>query len=295
LPFSKKVLYNNNKGILKDRNMKKLVVLIAALMIAGMCSCYAVQKVKVSPQVYSGISLYKQQNYTGAAQLFKEAAAKNPKDILAQYYLAISYVQLGMRAEASAAFGEVIANDTEGGGLAKISQQALDCYSDSNKCASAKDETSEFIKSGEFMYKDVKSKIQEQQLKSIMNTINRGEKDVDFSNYKLINDASSEMPTNEEIANAVKVLSKVGFNPYAQNVMNPAIYNTQMSPQLMQLQTLTGQANNNTNSYMNLLPYMMAQGASTEGYSKMDPQLIQTMMMSQMIPNFGFDDNTRNY
>lgn len=274
--------------------MKKIALVVITLFVASICSCYAVQKVKVTPQVNSGISMYKQQNYTGSVQALKSAVDKNPNDVLARYYLAISYVQLGMRKEATDAFDEVVKRDKEIGGLAKLSQQALDCYADETKCASKKDDMGAFIKSGDFLYKDAKQKIQGAQLKQIMDTINSGEKNLDFTNYRLLNDASDVMPTDEEVANAVRVLAKVGFNPYAQNAINPAVYQAGVSPQLAQL-AIMGQTPQTGTNYANVIPYLMSQGADATGNSKIDPRLLQSMMMNQMIPNFGFDNQNRNY
>ncbi len=98
----------------------------------------------------------------------------------------------------------------------------------------------------------------------------------DMQNYKLLNDASKinqAQPTDSEIANAVRVLAQVGFNPF--NMMNGYT-----DPQMAALSAALGNSNNNN---MNYLPYLMSQGANPE----VAKQMMQSMMMSQMMPDMG--------
>ncbi|GBF22712.1 TPR repeat-containing protein [Candidatus Gastranaerophilus sp. (ex Termes propinquus)] len=303
------------------KSIKNLALLtLVALLLTGAPALATQKKINVSPQVYSAISLYKKQDYTGANQELNEAVAKNPNDALAQYYLALTYMQLGMKMESLQAFGHVVRLDSTGK-LGKISQQVVACnaprddraqgsQTDEGKrtdelCESLTGNVSQFMKSRDFMSKEAKTMMEEAQLRQLMDTINSGE-EPDFSKFKLLNDASGAQPlnsepTNEEIANAVRVLAKVGFNPFAQNI-NP-VYSTNSSPQLAQLNAMMGQmggaSSASNNSFANLLPYlMMSQGTGdiTQG-SKIDPKLLQTMMLSQMVQNygFGFDNNNRSY
>ena len=86
------------------------------------------------------------------------------------------------------------------------------------------------------------------------------------------------MPTNEEIANAVKTLAKLGVNPMG-SMVQPAMY---QNPEMMQMNMLLG---NNTQSYnnMNMLPLLMMNQNSREN---MSPEFIETMMMNQMTPTY---------
>ena len=45
---------------------------------------------------------------------------------------------------------------------------------------------------------------------------------------------------------------------------------------------------------MNMLPFMMMQNNNPNSNFKMTPEMIQTMMMSQMMPNLDFGMNTNN-
>lgn len=58
------------------------------------------------------------------------------------------------------------------------------------------------------------------------------------------------------------------------------------NPEMAQLAAFLGNGNQNNNNYNNIntyLPYMMSQGTSNPDSAK---QMIQTMMMSQMMPGF---------
>jgi len=84
------------------------------------------------------------------------------------------------------------------------------------------------------------------------------------------------MPTNDEIAQAVKTLAKLGINPMAGMNANYA------NPEMMEMNMLLGN-NTQTNNGMNMLPMLLM---NQNGVQKMSPELIQTMMMSQMAPTY---------
>ena len=86
------------------------------------------------------------------------------------------------------------------------------------------------------------------------------------------------MPTNEEIANAVKTLAKLGINPMGAMVQ-PAAY---QNPEMMQMSMLLGN-NTQSNNGMNMLPFLMMNQGNTQN---MSPELIETMMMNQMAPTY---------
>ena len=94
-------------------------------------------------------------------------------------------------------------------------------------------------------------------------------------NEELGGKKKSEVPSNEEIANAVKTLAKVGFNPMAG--FNGNMYS---NPEMMQMNMLLG--NNGNGAQMNnMLPFLLM-SQNQDGTQKMSPELIQSMMMSQM-------------
>ncbi len=59
--------------------------------------------------------------------------------------------------------------------------------------------------------------------------------------------------------------------------------------------------NNNNNNMMNMLPFLMAQqaqqqaGGQANGQMQISPEMLQTMMFSQMMPNLDFSSSNNNY
>lgn len=87
---------------------------------------------------------------------------------------------------------------------------------------------------------------------------------------------------------------QAGANPYGAGMNNP--YGGYANPEMAQLAAMLGSMNqNNGNNNMNninaYLPYIISQGASNPDSAK---QMMQAMMMSQMMPEFGFGSNNSN-
>ncbi len=266
--------------------MKKFAVLLSFLLISGSLSFCLAQTKSVSSQVYSGIANYKKANYTGCIQDMESVLEKNPDDILAKYYLALVYTKIGMSDDAKKYYQAVVDQGSEKL-LVKYSQRALTCLDkpDDKICAVKRsledDDMSEFIESGEFLHPDLVKNMQKRELKDIKDNYN-ADREVDLDEYRFINDAKDEVPSDAEIAQAVKILAKVGYNPAAQ------IYNNagsgSLSSQMAQLNLLTNSQNSN-NNFVNMLPYLMAQRGDN---SNISPELIQTMLMNQAMPSFDF-------
>ena len=92
--------------------------------------------------------------------------------------------------------------------------------------------------------------------------------------------------TNEEVLAAIETLKKAGVtvsvNPYQTMPMND---------EYSQLSMLLGNNSSNNNSMMNMLPYFMGQN----GNQKIDPQMLQSVMMNSMITDFTFTDKDKKY
>lgn len=268
--------------------MKKFAALILGLIVSGFFAAGFAATKPVSAQVYNGIAKYKKANYTGCIQDMEAALKKNPNDILAKYYLALVYTRIGLKDEAKQYYQKVVDQNSEKV-LVTYSKKALVCLDNpqsegcANKDATADDDMSLFIKSGEFMHPELKKRIQERELKDVKNSFN-SDKMPDLKDYRFINDASDEIPTDAQIAAAVKILAKVGYNPLASQTYNPM--NNLMNPQMTQM-NLMGANQNGSNNLVNLLPYLMAQN-NNGANSNISPELIQTMLLNQSMGGFDF-------
>jgi hypothetical protein len=268
--------------------MKKIIAFFAIITLMTFGTAFAMEKIKISPSVYQGIKKYKQQNYSGCIQDMQTALVTEADKSLPYYYIGNSYVKLGMSAEAVKNYNEVITLKTSPG-LVLYSQQAVACLNDKTKC-SGEDDLNAFINSKKFMHPEVIKSLEEQQVDQARAEINASgatkEKQIDFDKYKYINDASQEMPTNEEIANAVKILAKIGYNPYAQSAINPAFAQT-YSPQYSQMNAVVGQTSTGGNAFNAMLPYLIAQTNNSQNrQNDQNQQLMQTMMLNQMSVGF---------
>lgn len=267
--------------------MKKIACLILCFLISGAYTICAASTKSVTPQVYSGISNYKKANYTGCIQDMEAALKKNPNDVLAKYYLALVYTKIGLQEDAKKYYQQVVDQNSEKI-LTKYSQKALVCLDNPNdeKCVKKEkddDGMSEFIESGEFLHPDLKKSLQKRELKDVKDSFN-ADQFPDMDNYRFINDAKDRtQPTDAQIAAAVKILAKVGYNPAAQ-VYNNAFIN----PSAASFNMMNTNQNSN-NNFLNMLPYLMAQKNGTQN-SNISPELIQTMLMNQAIPGFDFNN-----
>jgi len=247
-------------------NLKKFLLTIAVL---SFCSFNSVGFANTSDnEVRNIINLYKAGNYTGCIESSNDVIGENPSNIFAYYYKGLAYTQLGKKDDATMAFNQVIdlnSNDT----LVDYAKKANACISSPEDCEKYQKEVGElesFIKSNKFYSNSVQSKINQKRLDRMKENIN------DEINDQISNDKKSEMPSNDEIANAVKTLAKLGINPLANANAN------MINPQMMQMSMLM---NDNSQAGYNMLPMLLM---NQNGNQQVSPDLIQTMMMTQMSP-----------
>lgn len=265
--------------------MKKLFVNFVLIAVATTL-CAGIANAN-NAAIKSAIAKYKAKNYMGCLQDVDAIIKDDPSDAAAYYYQALSYAQLGKVSEAEEAYNKVIDLNTNDA-LVSNATRGIACLkgADAEGCKepekpSTEDELDRFIKSDKFYSKSVQKEVNKKKL----------ERKKDAINEQLKSDASE--PTDAEIAQAVKTLAKVGFNPLGLNTNNntnfdPAAYTRMMeqSNELAQLNMLMG---NNNNGQNNLLPMLLM---SQNGQQKLSPELIQTMMMSSMNSAFGMGGQT---
>lgn len=251
--------------------LKKIILGLAALAFM------AIQTASFADQVSDStikllVSKYKAQNYLGCIQASDKVIQKNPSNIFAYYYKGLSYYQLGKKEEAISAFEKVQALNSNKT-LVEYSKKGIACLENPEECATygqAQSDLDLFIKSKKFYDKSVQAEVNKKKLDRIRENINDELKNTD---------QKSEVPTNDEIANAVKTLAKIGINPLA------GINAGYQNPEMMQMNMLLG--NNNMNNGMgmnnNMLPMLLM---NKEAMQNMSPEVIQSMMMNQMAPAF---------
>ncbi len=294
--------------------MKKIFLTVLMICVVGLVQLGASAATSASnAQVRAAINKYKMKNYVGCIQDLTIVTKKDPSNALAHYYIANAYMKIGQAEKAIASFDKVISLNTVPG-LTSYSVQAKNCIGGKDKCEYVKlneDQIHELVKNPETYLNTLKEKKQsgltpdnieiERLIKGkyysnvhpeanrvIIDTLLKQEKhdmNVSADKYK------SEAPTNDEIANAVKILAKAGINPVQPAPVASPYTNFTPNNEYSYLSMMMGNNQNNqmnNNNFMNMLPFLVQQ---QNGNPQMNSEMVQAMMMSQMMPDFNFDNN----
>jgi len=258
--------------------MKRFFLALAIILFASANICEAAPV--MTPKTSAAIKMYKNKNYTECLQVMHEVVNEDPSNVLAYYYIAISQARLGDKNKALEAYQRVIDLNTSTQ-LSNYAKNGLECLDDPTMCKTEHnlDPTKQAIEA-------VNKQLEEKKIETVKDIINSKQniQEVpieymqDFKDFSLPQNQiqnKSELPTKEEIAQALDVLKRAGYQNY---MPQPA-----MSPEMMQFNMLNAMNTNNSQNTMNpmasFMPYMM----NGQTASQMDPQFIQTMMMSSMM------------
>ena len=253
----------------------------------------------------SAINKYKVGNYSGSLQELISLTKKDPFNPVVYYYMGMAYTQVGNKQQAINAY-EAVINMNASQTLTEYSIKGRDCLIGGPTChpvsdtVSVEDDLDRFINApyGNGFSDELNKQMKDKQLQDIKKRIEVKNK-LEDSDIKKMRDFDrkykGEAPETEQVAksevsgedvlSAIETLKKAGVavtvNPY-----QPAF---PMNDEYAQLSMMLGtnNYNNNNNSMMNMLPLLMAQ---QNGGQKIDPQVIQSMMMSSMLPDFTFSD-----
>lgn len=247
----------------------------------------------------SAIKKYKQGNYSGCLQEMISLTKKDSFNPVVYYYLAMAYTQVGNKTQAVKAYEQVIKLHPDRA-LNQYATKGRDCLVGGPTCTTegSDNDLDEFINSdyGTGMSDELKQQMKEQELKNIQKTINQKQEleDKDIEKIQKFDD-SSELPTTEKIAQATTsnddILNAIETLKNAGMTVNVTPANMPVNNQYNDLSLLLGTNNNNNNAMM-MLPYMLSQH---ENGKNIDPQIIQSMMMNSMLPDFTFSDNNKKY
>ncbi len=271
---------------MKLKAITSCLIIMGLIFTTGITFASSKKEPLPSSFLFQAMNKYKQKNYTGCIQDMDYMIQKGHPTDLAFYYKAISYSKLGMSDMAKENYQQAI-NVTSNTTLKDYASQALICIDDPSACDMNLDDgdITKFIKSEKFMHNDVKNNLQENAINRAKEEINNQKKPSD-ANLKYINQNNNQ-PTDKEIADAIRTLSKLGINPFnSMSAINP--YMQEQNAELMQINALLGN-NNNSNNMMNLIPILTMQGGNTQA----SKDLMQAYMMNQMLPNFNFGNNDK--
>ena len=251
----------------------------------------------------SAVRKYKNGNYSGCLQEMISLTKIDPSNPVVYYYMGMSYSKVGKKDQAVKAYEQVMKLNSDKT-LKQYALRGRDCLVGGPACPGA-DEGSDptldsFINSpyGNGFSDELNQQVKEKQLKDIQKTINQ-KQDLEEEDIEKIQkfDQKSELTaddklasntaSDDEILQAIQTLKNAGVN-ISVNPVNMPINN-----QYNDMSMFLGNGNNNNNSMMNMVPFLLNQYQNGE---KVDPQVIQAMMMNTMIPDFTFsDNNNKNY
>ncbi|MEI8129807.1 MAG: hypothetical protein WCG95_09365 [bacterium] len=293
---------------------KQLICCIAVLIILVQASACSFANGSVSTPLKIAVKKYKAGNYTGCLQDCQSIVKNEPSNALAYYYIAMSYVQAGKQKEAIVNYDKVLSLKSNAR-LLEYAATGKRCLETPNQCVldPASEDYSDIDKFlatpvTNVLSDTVKKDIENKSLNGIRNDINNG-KEIDNYNLRKLNEFSDpkskilgskenilQAPSNtDEIAAALKVLKDAGINPYSQTQAQASDFDgmnenaNYQNPQLTQLNMLMGGANqqNDNSAMINMLPFMIAQNKN--GTGNYSPQLVQSVIMNSMIPDFNFN------
>jgi tetratricopeptide (TPR) repeat protein len=278
-------------------NMKKIVISFIFIFIisSAVFAADGTQK----PLLKSAISDYKQGNLVGCLQLLAQVLEQDPSDALARYYLAITFVKTGQFELAKKEYSNVIDLNASPR-LTSYAQTGLKCINEPDKCPSSSatiPSPPKVVTTVKSAPDKVKTFIDQKKLDNVKEIINSGQtiNGNKMQNFEDFSKKKSAKPTNEEIVKALETLKDAGLSGYANPYQsNPYQNNAEMMQMNMLTSSMGGMNNNNNNNSMgmNMLPLLMMQQQNGDGKTNIDPKVLQSIMMTSMMPNLnGFDSN----
>ena len=274
-----------------------LLTLITILLLSASGFASSMTEEKIS----DAISLYKKGDYAECIKNLDTIISQDSSYPVAYYYLGLCYAKTHKRDLAIKNYDKVISLSSDKS-LKSMAKAAKDCLGTSGFTGmDAQLSISNNSKAERFVMPQIKREDVSVDKKAISQQPKNIETKKDV-----------KQPSNAEIGAAIMTLKKAGLwngnnfsqEPSQQQTADNVKKNQDMMTK-MYMQQLTQQMNNpaylmmgmngnNNNSMngmnmMNMLPFMMNQDGSSNPAA--NQQFIQTMMMSQMMPNFDFSSS----
>lgn len=255
--------------------MKKTILGLLSVLILITSVNVAYAKVKAtSPETAQAIKYYKSGNYTQAYVACSQIVKKDPSNALAQYYLAMTYAQLGKKEEAIYTYDKVIGL-SDRSVLGKYAKKGKRCLEQPSACHEPDvkpiEESPEdrFIKGayGSGFSEKARGVHEREKIENLKREINRNE-EMSPDKFRGYKDFSSYAPTNDEVVAAIRTLQRAGI---ADSVIGNGsdMYN------------ISGAGAQSRN--YDIINMLYASGGRN---ADLDPQIIRSLLSTQMSANF---------
>lgn len=266
------------------------LLLISSSAIAG----------QIEDKISDAISLYKSGEYSECIKNLNTIIGQDASYPVAYYYLGLCYAKTNNKTLAIKNYDKVISMNTDKS-LKSMARAAKDCLGTSGFTGlDAQLSISKNSQAEKFLTPEIKKETDSvQPITKEIKKVSKTEK-------------QDRVPTNDEIGAAIMTLKKAGLwngqtvnsqtqpqnqedSQKKQQEMMTKMYMQQMTQQMNNpaylMMGMNGNNNGNgMNNMMNMLPFMM-NNQSGNGNPAMNQQFIQTMMMSQMMPNLDFSSS----
>ena len=277
-------------------NMKRVLLTLITIVLLS-SSGFALTQTE--EKISDAISLYKSGEYRECIKNLNTIISQAPSYPVAYYYLGLSYAKTNKKDLAIKNYDKVISMNADKS-LKSMARAAKDCLGTSGFTGlDAQLSISNNSKAERFITPEIKKEEP------------APEKIVQTQKKQPVQKKADKAPSNEDIGAAIMTLKKAGLwngnnsvvpsAPQGEDVakkqqeMMAKMYMQQMTQQMNNPAYLMMGMNGNNNgmngmNMMNMLPFMMS---SQDGKSNpaMNQQFIQTMMMSQMMPNLDFSSS----
>ena len=271
-----------------------------SIVISVICMFCFVNITFAQGDLSTGIEAYQSGNYSQCIENMKMIVKDDPTSVVGYYYLALSYTMTGQELLAVQNYNKVI-NLNSDSTLTKLARQGKSSINNSSKIENQLRDITEDIK--ETVEEEYNPILQDGSVRESSKDIPektvpiqaKTTQTIKASDYKGVspkpnNNTPNAQPTNDDIVNAIRTLQKAGL---LQNGAAGLVNGQNNMPMQMPMDSRTQQMNamlmmmnnnGNNNGMMNMMPYM-------NNGRKVDPQLMQMMLMNQMMPNFSTGGN----
>lgn len=260
--------------------------------------------------IISGIEAYKNGNYSNCVEIMKSVVKDDPTTAIGYYYLGLAYTQQGKKILAVQNYNKVI-NLNSDSTLVKLAKQGKNNLGEKKVTAieSQLDDIEEDIRATESFSneklspEELKAKYEDNIVKTeqVKNNDTQNVNSIKTTQVIKASDYAKQTqtnhnaePTNDDIVNAIRTLQKAGLLQNGAAGLTGGMGNNnvpidartqQMNSMLMMM---NGNNGGNNMNMMQMLPYMNNGG-------KVDPQVMQMMLMNQMMPNFSSGNSNNGY
>ncbi len=244
--------------------MKKKFMILLSILVLSSAINIAYSKPASKNELATAIRMYKTGNYTQCYTTLNNVIKKDPSNAVAYYYLGMTASRIGKKDEAIANYERVLSLTAAGQNINAYAEKGKRCLENPSKCQETSIENSldEFISniSRKNISDEVKSDYERLKIDQLKRDINKGDSITPqkFKEFKDFSSMNNEMPSNDEIVAAIRVLQRAGIGNSFDNDFSMLTGNNSQQAQLL-----------------NML-----------GGNSMNPQLIQALLTNNMSLGF---------